>query len=293
MGVAATAVSGTLFAASETASGKRRNPPKLNISFQERIAIGERLEEKFDYMASLGVTGLEPNGKDLTKQHISEIQRLAKERNIKISAICAGFDGFILAEDPAERAKFDATYRQLLVAAGELGAGGVIMVPAFSKQTPCMPHTAETRAYLVDQLRELGEFALRHKTTVILEPLNRKEAHYLRQVADAASICRDTNSEGVRCMGDFWNMTFEETSDYGAFFSGGKYLKHVHIASRGNRGLPGEDGELDNYTDGFRALQQMGYDGFVSFECRVKEETRKSAIPAAIELMRRQWQAAI
>ena len=290
LGAAATAASGTLFAACGTSSGKKRNIPALKISFQEGTAIGETLEQKFDYMASLGVAGFEPHGKNLLKQS-SEIQRLAKERNIQISAVCAGFEGFILAEDPEVKAKFDATFRELLVAAGEVGSIGVIMVPAFLRQLPCMPHTAETRAYLVDQLRELGEFALQHNTTVILEPLNRREAHYLRLVADAASICRDTNSEGVRCMGDFWHMTHEETSDYGAFFSGGKYLQHVHIASRGNRNMPGEDGELDCYVDGFRALQEMDYKGFVSFECR-SQGSQETTVPAAVELMRKQWQEA-
>ncbi len=135
--------------------------------------------------------------------------------------------------------------RELIAAAGEIGSTGVIMVPAFNGQKPCRPHTMETRAYLCEQLHELGEYALKHNTTVILEPLNRKEAFYLRLVSDAAAICRDADSEGVRCMGDFWHMQ-EETSDYAAFISAGKYLQHVHVASRGQRRMPGEDGQLWN-----------------------------------------------
>ncbi|HCM22338.1 MAG TPA: sugar phosphate isomerase, partial [Porphyromonadaceae bacterium] len=42
---------------------------------------------------------------------------------------------------------------------------------------------------------------------------------------------------------DFWHMTWEETSDAGAFLSAGRYLEHVHIASRKRRSMPGEDGE--------------------------------------------------
>ena len=56
---------------------------------------------------------------------------------------------------------------------------------------------------------------------VLLEPLNRGEAFFLRQVADAASICRDINSPGVQMMGDFYHMYIEETSDLGAFLSAG------------------------------------------------------------------------
>jgi sugar phosphate isomerase/epimerase len=204
-----------------------------------------------------------------------------------VSAICAGFDGFILAEDPAVKAAFDDTMRRIIVAAGELGSVGVIMVPAFNSQKPCRPHTLETREFLVGELAKLGEYALQHGTTAILEPLNRREAFYLRQVGDAAAICRDSASKGMTCMGDFWHMS-EEGGDYGALWSAGNYLSHVHIASRGRRIMPGEDGEVDNYIDGFRALKEMNYSGYVSFECGTRGD-RAATVPAALELMRSQW----
>lgn len=263
---------------------------QLNISFQEGTAPRESLNEKFDYMEKLGVTGFEPGGGGLAGR-VNEFQQALRGRNIKISAICAGFDGFILAEDPKVKARFDSTMREIIAAAGELGSTGVIMVPAFNGQKPCKPHTSETREYLCEQMHELGEFALKHNTTVILEPLNRGEAHYLRQVADAAAICRDSKSAGVKCMGDFWHMQ-EETSDFAAFLAAGpEYLQHVHIASRGNRRMPTEDGELDNYVDGFRALKMMGYDKYVSFECGCDGD-REILVPAAVELLRNQWEMA-
>ena len=164
------------------------------------------------------------------------------------------------------------------------------MVPAFNRQVPCKPHNQETRDYLCAQLHELGEYAKAHGTTVILEPLNRKEAFYMRLVADAAAIARDADSDGVKCMGDFWHMQ-EEVSDYGAFWSAGKYLQHVHIASRGRRKTPTEDGELDNYVDGFRALKEMGYDKYVSFECGCVGD-KNVVLPAAVQLLRDQWEQA-
>ncbi|MFQ8826366.1 MAG: hypothetical protein ACLR76_01630 [Alistipes sp.] len=72
--------------------------------------------------------------------------------------------------------------REIIAAAGELGSTGVIMVPAFILQVPAMPHTQSTRDYLIERLCLLGDYARQCGTTVILEPLNRKEAFYLRQV---------------------------------------------------------------------------------------------------------------
>ena len=264
--------------------------PELKLSFQEGIAPRQSLNEKLDYMESLGVVGFEPWGGGLAGR-VNELQQALNGRNIKISAICAGFDGFILAEDPKVKAEFDSTMRDIIAAAGELGSTGVIMVPAFNRQKPVKPHSLETREYLCEQMHELGEYALKHNTTVILEPLNRKEAHYLRQVADAAAICRDSKSEGVKCMGDFWHMQ-EETSDYAAFWAAGtEYLQHVHVASRGNRQMPGEDGEVDNYVAGFKALKELNYPHYVSFECGCKGE-REVSLPAAVELLRAQWELA-
>lgn len=261
----------------------------LKLSFQEKTAPGKDLNERLDYMEALGIAALEPGGRGLADR-VNELQQALRGREIKISAICAGFEGFILAEDPAVKAAFDSSIRDIIAAAGELGSTGVIMVPVFNHQKPALPHTLQTREYLCEQMHELGEYALKHNTTVILEPLNRKEAHYLRQVADAAAICRDSKSAGVKCMGDFWHMQ-EETSDYAAFISAGEYLQHVHVASRGHRRMPGEDGELDNYIDGMRALKQLGYDKYISFECGTDGD-RNQTVPAAVELLRSQWKLA-
>ena len=262
----------------------------LRLSFQEGLTPGETLPDKLDFMESLGITGFEPGGGGLAGR-VGEIREALRGRNIRVSAICAGFEGFMLAEDPDVKARFDTTMREIVRAAGELESTGVIMVPVFNWQTPALPHTLQTRDYLCAQLHDLGEFALSCGTTVILEPLNRKEAFYLRLVSDAAAICRDAASAGVKCMGDFWHMQ-EETSDYAAFMSAGPYLQHVHIASRGNRVMPGEDGDVDNYTDGFRALKELGYPNYVSFECGCRSEDRAATLKAAVELLRRQWDEA-
>ena len=288
LGAAGVALAASPLAALTSCSPKKEEV-ELKLSFQEKTAPGENLNERFDYMENLGIVGFEPGGRNLAAR-VNELQQALRGRNIKVSAICAGFDGFILAEDPAVKAEFDSTMRDIIAAAGELGSTGVIMVPAFNRQVPVKPHTLETREYLCEQMHELGEYALKHNTTVILEPLNRREAHYLRQVADAAAICRDSKSAGVMCMGDFWHMQ-EETSDYAAFMAAGQYLQHVHVASRGNRKMPGEDGQLDNYVDGMRALKQLGYDKYISFECGTNGD-RNVTVPAAVELLRAQWKLA-
>jgi len=260
----------------------------LKLGLQEGVTPGDSLAQKLDFLESNGVYGLEVGGGKLPER-VTELQKALQNRKVKISAICAGFKGWLISSEESERKKCIDSSKEILAAAGALGSYGMILVPGFNSQQPSLPYV-EARAILIDQLRELGEFAVKNNTTIILEPLNRKEAWFLRQVADAAAICRDVNSPGVTCMGDFWHMTWEETDDMGAFISGQKYLNHVHIASRKTRNTPGED-EGDNYVTGFKALKMINYQHFVSFECGAKGD-RKVVVPAALKLLREQWDLA-
>ncbi|MFA6472458.1 MAG: sugar phosphate isomerase/epimerase [Candidatus Latescibacterota bacterium] len=263
------------------------DPPRkalLRLSFQENNAPGESLAEKLDYLEKHGFTGLEVGGGNLPAR-VTELQNALKGRAIKMSAICAGFRGVLISEQESVRRQAVDSMKEILAAAGELGSTGLIIVPAFNSQTKLC--NLEARPILIDLLKEIGEHAVNVKSRILLEPLNRKEAFFLRQVADAASICRDVNSPGISCMGDFWHMTWEETSDLGAILSAGSYLHHMHIASRKRRIMPGED-EGDNYTDGFRGLKLLGYRDYISFECGSVGD-KKVTIPAAVKLLHEQW----
>ena len=260
---------------------------QFKLSCQEWTPTDGNLTEKLDFMEEHGFVGLEPSGKNLPDR-VGELQNALSGRSIIISAICAGFEGVLISDQESIRKQAMNSMKEILSAAGELGSTGLIIVPAFNRQ-PQLGHK-EARDVLVELLGELGEHAQSVHSRILLEPLNRKEAYFLRLIADAAAICRDVNSPGICCMGDFWHMTWEETSDMGAIISGGHYLHHMHIASRKLRKMPGED-EGDNYVDGFRALKMIGYQDYISLECGSVGD-KKDTIPAAAKLMREQWEIA-
>lgn len=262
-------------------------PARLRLSCQEGVAPGKSLTEKLDFLEANGFEGIEPGGRGLAGR-IEEFQKALQGRKIKVSAICSGYEGVLISEQEDVRKKCVATMKEILTAAGALGSTGMIMVPAFTGQTK-LGHW-ESRELLLQLLPDLAEHAKQAGTAIILEPLNRREAHFLRQVPDAAAICRDVNHPGVGVMGDFWHMTWEETNDMAAFLSAGEYLRHVHMASRKTRKMPGDD-EGDNYVLGFKGLKLLGYQNFVSLECGSKGDKNQS-IPAAVKLLREQWEAA-
>lgn len=257
-------------------------------------------------MERWGFEGLELLGKNLstqpeeTKQHIKKIKTALQGRSIKISAICGGYDGWLISDTKEIRDQAMSSIKTLLDIGGELGSTGLIVVPAFNPQ-PSLPHR-EARKLLTgfdrwDQrqertplplLHELADYAARAGTRILLEPLARNECYFLRTLTDAASMCKDISGPGIGVLGDFWHMTWEETSDLGAFMTAGDYLHHVHIASRRRRKMPGEDGAADNYVLGFKGLKWIGYQDYISLECGNMGD-KEIVIPAAAKLIREQW----
>lgn len=258
----------------------------LRLSSQEGIIPGRDLAEKLAKMEKWGFDGFEVGGGGFPER-VDEIKKALANTKLKISAICAGTPGGpLINEDPEVRKRVVAAIKELLTCAGQLGSTGVIIVPAFNGQTKL--DNREGRKVLMDLLPEIGAHGAQVGARILMEPLNRGEAFFLRLLADAAAMCREVNSPGVAMMGDFYHMYIEEPSDMGAFISGGKWLHHVHLASR-KRVLPGQD-ERD-FTDGFRGLKMIGYQDFCSFECGVDGD-REVEIPKAVKFLREQWKKA-
>jgi sugar phosphate isomerase/epimerase len=262
-----------------------RRQAALKLGSQEGRIPGKSLEEKVARLDKWGGVGFEVGGGGLSGR-VESIKNAIKGTNVKVSAICAGYAGAPISHDPNEREKAVRTIKEILTAAGELESTGLIIVPAFNNQTTL--GNREGRKILVDMLPDLGEHAVKCGTRILLEPLNRGEAFFLRLLADAAAICRDVNHPGVCVMGDFYHMNIEETSDCGAFLSAGKYLHHVHLASA-KRNLPGQDER--SFVDGFRGLKMIGYQDYCSLECGCKGDP-EIEIPKSFRFLEKQWEQA-
>ena len=77
-------------------------------------------------------------------------------------------------------------------------------------------------------------------------------------------------------------MHIEETSTPEAFRKYGKYTKHVHMADN-TRMEPGS-GDID-FTAGLQALKDIGYDGYLSWECGLTGDP-KEALTNSVKFVR-------
>lgn len=255
---------------------------KLRLSAQEWLVPGGSLRDKVLKLQDWGAVGVELGGGGLAGR-VDEIEKALAGTDVRVSAICAGYAGVPISPDPAVRKQAADSMKEILAAAGDVGSSGLIVVPAFNHHEQLQPK--EGRQALCEMLADVGDHAHEHGTRVLLEPLNRGEAFFLRMLADAASICRDVGNPGIGMMGDFYHMGIEETSDLGAFLSAGSYLHHVHLASR-RRKLPGQDER--SFVDGFRGLKMIGYSDYCSLECGVEGEA-ETEMPKSFRFLEAQW----
>jgi len=268
-------------------------PAELHLGCQQMLVPGKTFEERYDFLEANGYDRVEINGGkwDWLAANADAMAAAIKGRKLRFCVTCIGARGNAGMADPAERRAVIDTTKSIVESAGKLGAVGVIMCPARKQIDLPFPELRER--FLNEILPEILAHAEKCGTSIVLEPLNRGETMFLRQVADGAAIARDAKSPAIGVMGDFWHMTSEETSDMGAFISAGMFLKHVHIASRKTRKIPGVDSEADNYVLGFKGLKLIGYRGAISIEAGypkgVSDDQKRKLLAQAAALMREQW----
>jgi sugar phosphate isomerase/epimerase len=174
--------------------------------------------------------------------------------------------------------------------AAELGAIGSIVVPVRVPEIapPEPPKTLYDLQceILIEELAEIAPVAEEAGAMVLLEPLNRYESRFLNRLDQAAAICRAVGSSGIRFMADFFHMNIEEIDMGQAIEDTADYLGYVHLADS-NRYQPGA-GHLD-FKPGLAALKRIGYDGFMSLECRILGEDRGKALTESARLIRDLW----
>lgn len=278
-------------------SANQSGSARLCLGSQLGIIPGNSLEEKLAKMKSWGIEAVELGGNVADKAEAERTGKAIADAGLIPSAVCWGsHSGDLMSFDKEKKQKGTDDLKAVLEGAGIVGCTGVIYVPAFNGQSPLT--NQEIRKMLLDDFPALADFAAECGTTIIFEPLNRGEAYFLRQVADGAAIARDINELsskkcGMAVMGDFYHMSIEEPDMMGAFISGGKLLKHVHLAggvSDPRRTIPGQN--QSRFVEGFRGLKYIGYTGPCSFECGVRGD-REVEIPKALAFLKKEYELAI
>jgi sugar phosphate isomerase/epimerase len=248
---------------------------ELKLAVQDFLLPGATLDEQFENARTWGYDAVE-----IAIRPESDLGAIAREAGVAskatgvpVAALCTA-----RVHDPL------------------LGANGVVSVPLRpSRGFASKAALDEWVDDLTDQaVSEFGEWAAglhAGRAAVFLEPLNRFEATFLRTVGHAATIARRVDHPRVRALADLFHMNIEEADLAQPILDAGSWLGHVHTADN-NRLEPGA-GCLDPRPT-FAALQEIGYDGYVSVECfspggPVLSGPYEIALPKSAAWMRERW----
>ncbi|MBP7180961.1 MAG: sugar phosphate isomerase/epimerase [Dysgonomonadaceae bacterium] len=157
------------------------------------------------------------------------------------------------------------------------GSGGSRNIPeGFSR--------SEARRQFIDLCKQMAPIAKKYGVTVVLEPLNSKECNFVNSVAEGGEIVKAVNHPNFRLLADIYHMKMDNENPEN-IVKYGKLIKHVHIAEKQDRAVPGTYNE--DFRPYFDALRKIDYKGRISIEAQWKD--MQTQAPIAIETIKKQF----
>jgi sugar phosphate isomerase/epimerase len=149
--------------------------------------------------------------------------------------------------------------------AGQLGVEIIVFGSGNARMAPDGYSRGLAMDDFVNLLRRLGPLAQRHGVTLVVEPLNKGECNFINSLAEGAEAVDLCDHPNIKLLADYYHMLKdgEPASEVVRF---GRLIRHAHVAELAGRAFPGKSRE--NFHPFFEALQQAGYAGDVTLECK-------------------------
>jgi hydroxypyruvate isomerase len=129
------------------------------------------------------------------------------------------------------------------------------------------------RAVFVQNLRQASVKAVAAGITLLLEPLNPRDApgYFYSTAAEGCSIIEEAGCSNIKLMFDCYHVGVTEGHVLEKLARFHPVMGHVQIAAVPSRAEP-DEGELD-YKTVFETLANLGYDGWIGCEYKPRGET--------------------
>jgi sugar phosphate isomerase/epimerase len=268
----------------------------MKLAIQQTLLPGADLKEKFQRAAAYGFNGVELAAwgfEQPLSHYAEEIEAASAASGIPVSSACPASDGDLVHPDPVEREERLARLVDKLKLTERLGARGVIALPIRPPvKLPNLAPVADEHQLITQLTVEAIKSALEQTpdsdARILLEPLNRYEAYYLRTIEHAAELCELVGSPRAQVMADIFHMNIEEADIAGAMSAVIEHIGHFHLADS-NRLQPGK-GHI-NFVEPFRVLRGADFDGWLALECRIDGDPNE-ALPETVQYIADCWQQA-
>ncbi len=247
----------------------------MKFSIRESMAPGRTITEKFENLAQMGFSGIEIVGSS-TPDGLEEILDASKATGIVPNIFSVG-SGAILDARREERQVAIDNLKTSLAMCGQAGGVGVIVPPLIHvkmqgrPRIPDLSPLAGTSKLEFDLLaaimrQDIVPHCEKVGACMVIEPLNRYEQWWPCTLAQGVEFCEAVGSEYVVIMADFFHMNIEDADFAASIRAAGKWIRNVHLADS-QRLLPGYGHTA--FGEPLRALQEIGYDDYLGFECGI------------------------
>lgn len=260
----------------------------MKIGTQNQAFFPDTIMEKFRYVKEMGFCGFEVDGK-LLVDNIDEIKMAIAETGLPVTTACGGYNGWIGDFNEEKRLNGLQEIKQILEALHQIGGKGIVVPAAWGMFTYRLPPMVSPRSQdgdrevVTNSLAYLNEVAKETNTIIFLEPLNRYQDHMINTVGEARHYIEENNFENIKVIADFYHMNIEEDNMAETLHYNLDVIGHIHLADN-HRFQPGS-GSLD-FKRLFDGLKKDRYEGYLTFECRVRGENPEQEYRKSLEYLK-------
>ena len=238
----------------------------------------EEVSAPIHRLAGLGYDAVEL-GAELSLADARKVRDLVEDAGLSVSSICPSFttESDLSHPDPQVRENAVRYLKEVADLAHAVGAPMFIVAPtAFLRSRPLASEDEEW-GWAVESIKAAGEYAASLGVGLTLECWNRYGTFLLNRLDQASRMWRETGLPNGGVLADTYHMNIEERSLPEAIRVTGTLINHVHL-SDSNRAAPGL-GHVD-YAGVLRALLDIDYPGYLTFELDPRAAVRSGVVPA-------------
>lgn len=170
---------------------------------------------------------------------------------------------------PGREREFDARFKQALEYITAIGGSAV---HCMAGPVPPNDRPAAEKTFVAN-LTRAADLAQPHGITLLIEPINQRDRpdYFLNRVEHAADVIAKVGRPNVKIQYDFYHVQIVSGDLIKRFEKHQPLVGHVQIAGVPDRHEP-DEGEV-NYPEVFKALDRLGYAGWVACEYRPRART--------------------
>ena len=247
-----------------------------NFSICNEIMKDWPWEKQCNYSAQVGYKGIEiapftlaENVDDISPDQRADLKAKAEAAGLRIVGlhwllVTPKWLHFTTPDDDIRKRTWDYVVKLVDFCAD---LGGKVMIFGSPKQRNAVGGLTREQATqnLIEGLKYVAPRAGERGVTVLMEALDHTQTDVVNTLAEAVEVVKAVNHPAVQTMFDFHNTADETESHEALVRKYFPYIKHVHVQEMDGTYL-GTGTALKDYVPAFRALKELGYNGWVSLE---------------------------